>query len=331
MVHPDWYMVNQLPWPVDWSVEFGRRAPLQVEIGFGSGQYLVRLAKERPDVNLVGMEVSRPSLRNAARKVARDRLSNVRLLQCSARTALWLLFLPESIQATYIHFPDPWPKKGHHNRRVIEGDFLSLLASRMVAGGSLDISTDHAAYMEVIGERLAASPYFQSRLPVPYVQGEMARINTKYERFALGEGREPVYFRWQRNDNPAIDLYSQPEEFAMPHIIVRTPATLADLGQRFEPVSLEEEGVRIKYLDLFQSLKEDRLLVDTFVREDPLVQRFGIAMRARNGGDILIELHEVGNPRPTLGVHLAVQKLVDWISAAYPATVIVQSNLRSTE
>ncbi len=324
-------MINQLPWPVDWPAEFGRQAPLHVEIGFGSGQYLVRLAKERPDLNLVGMEVSRPSLRNAARKVARDGLGNVRLLQSSARTALWLLFVAESVEAAYIHFPDPWPKKGHHSRRVIEGDFLSLLATRMVPQGPLDISTDHAAYMEVIGERLAASSYFDSRLPVAYVQGEAARINTKYERFALGEGREPAYFRWQRNDSPAADQFSLPEEFAMPHIIVRTPATLAGLGQRFEPASLEEDGMRIKYLELFQSLNDGRLLVDTFVSEDPLVQRFGISMRARTSGDILIELHEAGNPRPTRGVQMAVQGLADWIIRLYPATVVVQSNVRVIE
>lgn len=117
----------------------------------------------------------------------------------------------------------------------------------------------------------------------------------------------------------------------MPHIIVRTPAALADLSRRFEPASVEREGVRIKYLELFQSLNDGRLLVDTFVSEDPLVQRFGITLRTRSSGDILIELHEAGNPRPTPGVHLAVQGLLDWIMAAYPATVVVQSNVRVAE
>lgn len=328
MSYPTWYAIDQLPWPVAWAMMFGREAPLHVEIGFGSGQFLVRLAKSSPELNLVGLEVSRPSLRNAARKVVRDGLDNVVLIQSSARTALWLLFEPQTIDAVYIHFPDPWPKKGHHNRRVVEGDFLTLLATRLKPGGLLDISTDHVEYAEVIADRLANSAYFRSRLPAPFIQGDTARIDTKYERFALAEGREPVYFKWQRNDQPVADRFIQPEEQSMPHVILRTPATLDEIGRRFEPMTVERDEVRIKYVELFESLRDGRLLVDTYIHEEPLAQRLALSVRARSSGDILIDLHEAGNPRPTHGVHSAIKHLADWIESLFPATVTVQSNLR---
>ncbi|MEZ4519611.1 MAG: methyltransferase domain-containing protein [Chloroflexota bacterium] len=89
----DWYSIEQLAWPTDWTAEFGREAPLLMEIGFGSGQFLSRLAQQMPEANILGIEISLPSLRNAARKIQRADLNNVRLLLCDGPGCAYLIVL----------------------------------------------------------------------------------------------------------------------------------------------------------------------------------------------------------------------------------------------
>ncbi len=97
MPFSEWYKIEQLPWPTDWSSLFGREGPLVIEIGFGSGLFLADLARSRPDANVLGLEISIPSLRNAGRKVRREGLSNVILMQAAAPAALQTLCEPGSV------------------------------------------------------------------------------------------------------------------------------------------------------------------------------------------------------------------------------------------
>ena len=190
----DWYKVEQLPWPADWASLFGRYAPLVLEIGFGSGLFLVDLARRFPDADILGLEISIPSLRNAVRKVERLGLTNVCLLQSDAHSALQILCAPRTIAAAYINYPDPWPKKDHTDRRLIDGEFLALLASRMMPEAFLDIATDHDDYAEQITASLGGTPYFHSRTSQPFEREDEGRVRTKYEQVALDEGRSPRYY-----------------------------------------------------------------------------------------------------------------------------------------
>lgn len=322
-----WYSVDQLPWPVDWVAEFGREGPLLMEIGFGSGQFLVGLARRRPEANILGVEISLPSLRNAARKIERLELGNVRLLHASAQAALTLLCRPESLDDVTINYPDPWPKKAHTARRLISEAFLELLASRQRCGAHLDISTDHAAYAEAIHECLDRTPYYASRRPTPYTHDPSDRVGTKYEQLALKEGRTCAYFRWLRNDTLVHTQYEIPKEQPMPHVVLRTPAGVTDIAQRFEPRYRNSDVAAVKFLDVYKSLDERKLLVDTFIDEDPLKQHICLAVRQRSSGDLIVELQDVGFPRPTAGVHQAIRHLADWIIEQFPATVVAHSNL----
>jgi tRNA (guanine-N7-)-methyltransferase len=134
----------RLPWPMDWTAVFPRPAPLLLEIGFGNADFLLDLAQNRPEANVIGVELSLPSLRKGAKKLATAVLSNACVLQGDAKLVLWTLFTPGSLAEVYINFPDPWPKERHHERRLINGRFLHLLATRMPPDGRLDIATDHA-------------------------------------------------------------------------------------------------------------------------------------------------------------------------------------------
>lgn len=317
----------RLPWPTDWHEVFGREAPLLVDLGFGGGESLVALAEENLTSNILGVEFSLPSLRRGASKISNLGLRNARVLQGDLRTVLWLLFPPQSIDGVAINFPDPWPKAAHHQRRLINPRFLDLLASRMVPGAPLSIATDHEAYQEAIEEFLTSSPYFESSSTRPYLLTVENRRSTKYERIALAEGRTPRYFLWQRNDRSAEDEFRTPEESAVPHVILLSSLDLAQLGERFKPFHVQEGEIHIKYLDMYHSVERDMLLVETFVSEDPYSQRIGLSIRHRNTGDFVVSVHEIGFPRPTRGIHLAVQNLVAWMKEQDPGLTLVNSTL----
>jgi len=326
-----WRTVAEMPWPADWPAVFGREAPLLMEIGFGSGLFLVDLARRRPEADLIGLEIALPSLRNALRKVARSRLTNVCLIKDGAWPVLQVLCAPGSLAGVTINFPDPWPKKSHQVRRLIDDDFLRLLATRLTPGADLDIATDHADYADQIEGCLSRSPHFTSRTAAPFVWDDPGRVRTKYEQVALAEGRPPRYFQWRRNVSPAADIFPIPQELPMPHVVVRIPTSLDEIGRRFRPWSVEQGSVPLKYLEAYQSFHDGALLIEAYLNESPISQRLALELRPRATGDVVIGLHEVGFPRPTRGVHLAVHHLISWLTDHYPATVIVQSTLKLTD
>lgn len=324
----DWYKVEQLPWPVAWTLFFGRPGPLVMEIGFGSGLFLTDLAKRRPEANVVGVEIAVPSLRNAARKVRREGLANVRLLQGGAAAVLQALCEPESVDTVIINYPDPWPKKDQLGRRLIDDAFLRLLATRLRPGGALDIATDHDDYAAHITGTLRRAPHFESRLDAPFVHADDGRVRTKYEQVALDEGRTPRYYKWRRNDTPAEDTFPIPKELPMPHVVLRLSVDTAEIGRRFRPREIAFEGARVRFVEAYQSLHDGKLLIETYINEDPIRQRIGLEVRARAAGDIVIALAEVGFPRPTAGVHLAIGALVEWLRDEFPSLVVVQTTLQ---
>lgn len=334
MVSPLLYE-ETLPWPTEWTAVFQRDAPLLLEIGFGSGHFLVDLAQKRPSANVLGVEIAIPSLRRAARKVQHAGLRNVRLLQSNAWYLLWALVAPHTVHETYINFPDPWPKSGHHHRRLIGERFLHLLATRMIPGGALEIATDHADYAAAITAALLATPYFSSRLPTPFVTEDLTRLRTKYERTAIAAGRTCHYYKWQRNETPAPDIFPVPQEVSMPHVVIQSPLSLAQIAARFQPLEAAQNGRdddhrngrSISLLAAYLATDGERLLFETYVKEEPLAQRIGLEMRRRPTGDFVVSLHQIGFPRVTAGVHHAVARLAAWVQSLHPQTQIAHHNL----
>jgi tRNA (guanine-N7-)-methyltransferase len=267
-------------------------------------------------------------LRNAAGKVARGGLTNVRLLQADAFSALQALCAPGSVDSVSINFPDPWPKADHRERRLIDGKFLHLLATRTRPGGELDVATDHEDYAGQIAAALIDSPYFESRQDAPFAFVDEGRVETKYERVARDEGGQPRYFKWRRNAMRAENCFPFPEELPMPHVVLRLPGDTAAIGRRFRPATIESDAVIVRYVELYRSTRDGKLLIETYINEDPIRQRLGLELRARPSGEIVISLAEIGFPRATPGVHLAIRHLVDWLREEYPSLVVIQTTLQ---
>ena len=155
----DRYIVN--PDPADWPRIFGRTAAIGVEIGFGMGQALLDWAERRADMNLIGIEIYQPGIGALLSGIERVELTNLRVLQGSAEELIDGKFPPASIHEVHIWFPDPWPKKRHHKRRLIQPAFAAALAGRLAPGGILRIATDWAPYAEWIDAVLAGEPDLQ--------------------------------------------------------------------------------------------------------------------------------------------------------------------------
>ncbi len=331
---PRLYDSRRLPWPVDWTAFFGREAPLLLEIGFGNGQFLVEMAAERPGVNVLGLEISQPALMRAARRVEWRGLANVRLVYGPAQQFLWSNCAPGALAGLTVNFPDPWPKAGHHHRRLFNARFLELLATRMAPGAHLDIATDHAEYAEAITALLVASPAFESRREAPVLTVAQRR-RTKYELKALAEGRRCYYYYWQRNDVEPANRFRVPEELPMPHAVLQSNLTLEEIAGQFSQTSHNDETAIIRFVTLYRAHEQALLLVDTFVEEEPVAQRVGLTIRPRrpgragaSGGELIVGLHELGFPRPTPGVHAAVAYLARWLLSLDEQARFVEGDLR---
>lgn len=318
---------GRLPWPVSWPDLFGREAPLLLEIGFGGGHFLLDWALRRPDANLVGLEISLPSIRRGAKKLALAGVTNARIIQGDSSKALWLLCEPNCLDEVTINFPDPWPKSSHQQRRLIDLQFLHLLATRMKSAGLLDIATDHDDYAAQIAQSLQESPYFDSRLDSPYTVDAGSRRSTKYEQIAISEGRTCRYFHWHRNDRFAANQFPIPEETPVPHVVMSHPLSLDQIGAQFQTFQVDAGSTHIKFLDIYRSVKNAVQLVEIYVSEEPYHQRVSLAIRRRKAGDIVVSLHELGFPRPTAGIHLAVHHLVQWLRTLHPDVQVMSSTL----
>jgi len=173
----------------DFADVFGRRAPLVLEIGFGNGEQLLHSAMAEPARDFIGIEVHRPGVGRLMNGLAEAGVSNVRLYNHDAVEVLQHEIGPDALGEARIYFPDPWHKKRHNKRRLIQLDFLALLATRVAAGGRLHLATDWADYAEQMRDVLAAAPGWR---PDPQHASPSERppwrIETHFERRGLRLG-----------------------------------------------------------------------------------------------------------------------------------------------
>ena len=169
---------------------FGRAAETILEIGFGNGESLVQEAAARPEIDFLGVEVHEPGIGHCL-IAAHDRsLTNLRIIKHDAVEVLQQQLEDGALERINLYFPDPWPKKRHHKRRLVQAAFLRLAASKLAAGGTLQIATDWENYAEHIDELIAGSPEFT--LAERHVHDDESaapdRQTTKFERRGLRQG-----------------------------------------------------------------------------------------------------------------------------------------------
>lgn len=175
---------------LDPAVVFGRKAPLVLEIGFGMGQSLAAMAKAAPERNFIGVEVHPPGIGNLLKLVEQEQLTNVRVYQADAKVVLEKCIADGMLDCIQIFFPDPWHKKRHHKRRLIQREFIDELRPKLATGGILHLATDWEPYAVQMMDVLTDCPYFRNCNRERQYATHHDRPTTKFEQRGqkLGHG-----------------------------------------------------------------------------------------------------------------------------------------------
>jgi tRNA (guanine-N7-)-methyltransferase len=181
--------------PLDWRTVFPREQPLEIDLGCGTGSFLLWAARTYPQRSFLGVERLLRRLRRVDRKAVRGGLENVRLMRIEA-TYLISKLIPDSSVSTYhVLFPDPWPKRRHHGRRLISPDFLVEVHRTMTPDGVVNCATDHEEYFQWIQQAFARSARFAEAEPA--VLPPEAR--TEFEKEFVAAGKQVHRSRWLKH------------------------------------------------------------------------------------------------------------------------------------
>lgn len=193
------YGVEYSSAPLSLDALFGRRAPRTLEIGFGNGEHLAALATAHPERDYLGIEVHRPGVGHLLMLAASKNLTNIRTSEHDAVEVLREQIAPDALDEVLVLFPDPWHKKRHHKRRLIQPPFLELVASRLAEGGVFRLATDWEPYAQQMLEVLsAATNQFVNLSPTgDWMPRPEERAPTRFEKRGarLGHGVWDLAFR----------------------------------------------------------------------------------------------------------------------------------------
>ena len=167
---------------IDISKLFNRQAVTVLEIGFGNGRSLAKMAAAYPENNYLGIEVHRPGVGQLLKQLREEHINNVRILSHDAKEVLGDNIQDASLDAVYLFFPDPWPKRKHHKRRLVQADFVQLLAAKIKVGGIFHVATDWQGYANHVLEMMSGTEAFQNTAAQAlYVSPPEYRSLTKFE------------------------------------------------------------------------------------------------------------------------------------------------------
>jgi tRNA (guanine-N7-)-methyltransferase len=171
---------------------FGRDAPLVLEIGSGMGETTAAIAQARPDTDFIAVEVHAPGVGSLLNRIEAAKLSNLKVVRHDAMEVLASMIPDGALGAIHLFFPDPWPKKRHHKRRLVQPEFAALAARKLAPGGTLHAATDWPDYADYMNEVFSREPLLE-----PAVSGFAQRPATKFEARGrrLGHPIRDLYFR----------------------------------------------------------------------------------------------------------------------------------------
>jgi len=187
--------VAYAPVPLDFRALFGRAAPVVVEIGSGMGETTARIARENPGTDYLAIEVHAPGVGSLLKRLDEEAIGNVRVVQHDAVEVLRDMIPAGSLAGLHVFFPDPWPKKRHHKRRLVQPALAHLAAERLVPGGYFHVATDWQEYAEFVLEVLSHEILLENTAE-NYAPRPATRPETKFERrgINLGHGVWDIVF-----------------------------------------------------------------------------------------------------------------------------------------
>jgi tRNA (guanine-N7-)-methyltransferase len=192
------FCVPYAPQALDTTALFGKKAPVILEIGFGMGETTAAIAAAHPQFHYLGVEVHAPGVGALLKRIDEQGLNNIRIIRHDAVEVLQHMIAPHSLHGVHIFFPDPWHKKKHHKRRLLQAPLVQLLASRLEPGGYVHCATDWQDYAEQMLAVLSAEPALRNSAE-GYAPRPEYRPLTKFEQrgLRLGHGVWDLVFQTQ--------------------------------------------------------------------------------------------------------------------------------------
>lgn len=180
---------------LDLAAAFGRSAPVTLEVGFGAGDSLAALAAAEPQHDFLGVEMHRPGIGHLLHLAAERGLTNLRIIRADAVEVLQRHVVDDAFERVLILFPDPWPKRRHHKRRLLTPAFIATLADGMRPGGLLQIATDWPDYADAVRGTIEGDGRFEA---VADDSRAVTRLDTRFERRGRAAGREIISLLYRR-------------------------------------------------------------------------------------------------------------------------------------
>lgn len=256
--------------PINWDEQFSRRAPIDVEIGFGLGEVLVRMAHKSSDRDFVGIEQHWERITKTLRTITmeqsadQDALRNIRILKVDARVVFERLFASKSIDSVYCLFPCPWPKKGHVKHRLFSNNFLKLLNNRLKKNGELKIVTDFYPYCEWILEQVKHTGF---QVCTKFVSSQ---YDTKFERKWREEGQEDFF-----------ELHFQKKRHIHGHLkedVALKNYYLDDFNAESFVLIDTKGDISVIFKDMIFDENKQKAMIYVLVAEEHLTQHFWITI-----------------------------------------------------
>lgn len=277
--------------PVSWKDVFGNVHPLEVEIGFGNGEYLARLAS-CADTNFVGFEEYCERIHKTLRKLSRASSGNVRVLRMDVRPGFDYLFSERSISYIHCLYPPPWPKKSDAKHRLFTGDFLRLCNNRLIDGGTLKIVTDHFPYITWVQEQLPNTGFEASLNRIA------ASYDTKFERKWVEGGQREFY--------ELILTKKEHQQTRSKKEITVQQYTLSDFNPRaFKMEPYSQEGIAVVFRDILFDEHKRIAMVHLMVNDEHIFQHIRIIIQQTERGWHM-SLAEGTMQMPTAGIAKAL-------------------------
>ena len=284
-----------------WSSVFGREAPLNVEVGFGNGEFLAWWAGEEPETNFVGLEIPRECLVKASAELEACGRENVRILRGDARYLLRELFETGTLQKVLMQFPLPWPKDRHAKHRVVGSRWAETLADVLAPGGGFELVTDQGWYAEEAAAAFKAHGGFNVVGPLA---PDSRPFLTRYERKWKEEGRET----WKVEAILTRPLPAERFFLSSPMTHHHLPVLpLEDSMRALQGLRFEDEGVVVEVKEVFRS--DSGWLLKLLASDESFSQIFFARIIERVDGRALLKLEEGGRPFWTRAVRFGLEEL----------------------
>jgi len=280
---------------------FGRVAPVEVEIGFGNGEYLTRRAAASPDRDFLGIEIDWKGVIKTLGRIEARGAFNVRILHLDAKTAFERFLPPSSVHRVYSLFPLPWPKAKQVKHRLFSQSFLQTVNNRLVERGELHIVTDHEPYARWIALQAKGTGFHMELRRIP------PSFDTKYERKWTAKGLDAFWeLRFLKQRHMEVPLT---EDVPMLHLRVE-----GFDPRHFHPED-ERDGIILSFKEILFDPDRNKGMVRVVVSEESLTQNFWVEIQ-REGGSWMIRISQGSYAIPTEGVRRALMRIQEAAEAS---------------